>query len=56
MPKTSSSTMPERRPGESMKDFGERVAAWTRGEDIPHVQPDLANFKTATFHLNREND
>jgi hypothetical protein len=54
MAKTPGSTMPKRRRGEPMKDYAKRVNVWLRGEDIPHVQHDLAKFKTATFHLNRE--
>lgn len=49
-------TLPQRRQGESIKDYAKRVEAWQRGEDIPNVQPDLAPFKTADFHLNREED
>lgn len=49
-------TMPQRQFGESVERYAKRVRAWQCDDDIPNVQPDLARFKTATMHLNREKD
>jgi len=44
---------PERRSGESDRDYHRRVMAWITGEDV-RTKTDLRDFKTCDFHLNRE--
>lgn len=46
-------TIPLKKPGETYQEYAVRLDVWRRGDDV-RSKVDLREFKTATFHLNRE--
>lgn len=48
-------TVPEQKPGESIKDYEKRVIEWTYA-DTARSKVDLREFKTCDFHMAPERD